>query len=121
MLLAVMVSLNCWSTRFSPGRREDGLANPANRLAPGEVFLDALAHDLAGGVAGLPARPAVDGATAPARGVASNMRRHAALAAVGDEVASVVALVCAHSLAMHTWQGVEHRQCCRTLAVAISV
>lgn len=88
------------------------LSYPPDRLRPAEVLFDALAHDLAGSVAGVTNRSSIDGAATPTRRVAGHVRRHAALVTVGDEVSRVVALVGCDRLTVCSGDGVEHRQCC---------
>ena len=65
----------------------DGLPNTANRLAPAEVFLDALSDHLADGVTRVSRRSTIDGTAASASVVARHMRCHATLSAGIDEVA----------------------------------
>ena len=63
-----------------------GLANPADRLSPTEMFLDAFANDLAQAVARMARGASVDRASAAAGIVAGDVRRDFALAARSDEV-----------------------------------
>ena len=87
---------------------KDRLPNPPDRFAPTEVLLDPLADHLADPVAGMPRRPAVDGAAATASVVLRHMRPHLALAAGSDEVGGVVGLVGADRLWVGAGNAVEH-------------
>ena len=76
----------------------NGLADAADGLAPAEVLFDALADRLADGVAAVSRRASIDRAATDARGVVRDARRHAPIAASGDEVTRVVSLVAASVL-----------------------
>src|SRR6516162_4565481 len=69
------------------------LPNPTHCLRPTEVFFDALAHDLAQSITGVPGGAPVDRTAAAPRVVLSKMRSHATFAAGGDKVDGVKSFV----------------------------
>src|SRR3982751_357472 len=75
------------------------LPQPANRLAPTEVFLDSLAHDLAPAVTQVAGGARVNSATAAAGVIASDVRCDIAFAAGSHKVSRVVGFVRPHTAA----------------------
>ncbi len=69
------------------------LAYQSNLFHPAEALLNALALLLADGVASVPSRAAIDGASARPRRVLRDMRRHVHVAAFGSKLAGVETLV----------------------------
>src|SRR5512145_181506 len=72
---------------------EDGLPNPADRLAPTKVFLNAFANHLTDPIALVPCRSTVNGTSTATRVVLRHMRRGLALPAGGNEIGGVVGFV----------------------------
>lgn len=95
------------------------LPDPTDCLAPAEVLFDAFADRLADGIALMSCRAPVDGAATDARVIDRDMRCDAALAAIGDEVARVIGLVCPDRLGMPARQRIQHGQRRRPLAQAV--
>ncbi len=104
----------------APQAAKHGLPYPADRLAPAEVLLDPLAHDLAQAITRMPCGTAIDGAATVPRVVAGDVGRDIPLATGCYEVDCVVGFVGAN--AAPTRRGrhcLEHRH--RGAALAESV
>lgn len=100
---------------------EQCLPYVADRLAPAEVLLDALADRLTEPVAEMPGRARIDGAaTAPAH-VLGDVRGDVAAAAGGDEVGRVVGLVRTHRFELIARHRIEHGQGGYALAGAVGM
>ena len=98
---------------------EKSLPNLADRLAPAKVYLDPIADSLAQGVAVVPRRPVIDGASADTPMVLRDVRGDVAFPATVDEVSGVVCLVGAKRPRMLAGNGIEHAQRGAPLAGAV--
>lgn len=105
----------------APDAPVDGLTDAPDRLAPAEVLFDALAHDLAEPVTGVPGRARVDRAASVARVIARHMRRHPAIAASLHKVVGVVTLVGSQRPGPVRRDRIEHGQRRDAFAKAIGV
>ena len=99
------------------GAAMDGLCHAAHGLAPVERFLDLLPAALRQGLARMAGGAAIDGGIL---GLLRDVRCHAHLPQVGDEVGAVISLVRAQRLAAGRTRGlpVEHVQRGRSFGMA---
>src|SRR5712691_98494 len=105
----------------TPQSSEHRLPDAAHRLAPAEMFLDALSDRLAQSIAWVSGGARVNRAAATAGVIARHMRGDVALATTRDEVPRVVGLVCTDALGAGAGYRVQHRKGRRALGLAVGV